>query len=93
MFNLHIWFPLLIPNEIEWKQPFILLNSGIAKFSPDQSLDVKNCSRGVLTCLILGSISDQSGSIWEESNVGWSDSISLFIGAYFNTSIAPDGNT
>ena len=46
-----------------------------------------------MTRLILGCVANETLAVLGECNVTGCDAISLFVGAYFDTAVAPYGNT
>mmetsp|Transcript_76899 Transcript_76899/g.215753 ORF Transcript_76899/g.215753 Transcript_76899/m.215753 type:complete len:126 (+) Transcript_76899:1698-2075(+) len=83
---------LVVHNGIR-KEFLVLLDRRIIEISSNQALDIKDGSRRILRRLILGGVSDESGSILEESYIGRSDAVSLLVRAHVHAIVPPHGNT
>mmetsp|Transcript_19100 Transcript_19100/g.31309 ORF Transcript_19100/g.31309 Transcript_19100/m.31309 type:complete len:116 (-) Transcript_19100:424-771(-) len=75
--NLYYGFATVIPGDFVGHEFFIRLNSGVGNLSSDESLDIKDGICGVLRCLVLGGISDETSAtvFGLECHVGGCDSI------------------
>lgn len=80
-------------TNLEWEVFDVMLHRCIGPFATDQSFGIEN---GVLRIdgeLILSSVTNQTFTIWSESNVRWRDSITLVVGDDFHASIFEHADT
>mmetsp|Transcript_38990 Transcript_38990/g.67469 ORF Transcript_38990/g.67469 Transcript_38990/m.67469 type:complete len:219 (+) Transcript_38990:288-944(+) len=90
--HFHVRLVASAGDHLEWKQLGIFLDRWVRMFATNQSFDVKYGVFWISDGLVLGCFSNKALTISAECNVGWSDTIALFIGTNLNTTIFPNSN-
>lgn len=83
----------MVGFDLEWNKFFVSLNGFVRIISTDDALDVENGIFRIYGCLVLGSVTNKSLSIFCESNIRGGDVVSLVICNDFDLTVLEDANT
>ena len=81
-----------LSNNAVWKPLKITLDLLVVKLTSDETLNNIDSSGGVSTSLVLSGLTDKTLFI-SESNKGWGDSVTKFVGNDLDTTILKDTDT
>ena len=80
-------------NSFEWEEFDVILDSAVSEHSANKSLGIEYSVSRVGCQLVFSCISDQSLSLFGESNVRRGDSVSLVVSDNLNSSVLEHTNT